>query len=276
MRPALTIVLLSLALSCASPKPFPEERHYAFLYYFNRDYKNDTILFSLKNPLQSPINIRVVQDSNNLLLSERFGTMILQPLADTVVKIHYPGFNGETKTGYMVKYGDFRRKVESNPIAFPFPMGKGYRIIQGYRGKLSHKTIYSRYAIDFDLKIGDTISSADDGFVVGVIEDYKDYGTSKKWRENDRSNYITLYHPHSGLYTQYVHLDHQGALAELGDYVQKGQPIALSGMTGYTTTPHLHFNVKIPTEDRGLISTPVEFENGIRGEQLKKGHQVRW
>ena len=42
-------------------------------------------------------------------------------------------------------------------------------------------------------------------------------------------------------------------MVELGDYVEKGQPIGISGMTGYTTIEHLHFNVKIPTNKNGLM-----------------------
>ncbi|MCC9165237.1 M23 family metallopeptidase [Pontibacter harenae] len=164
--------------------------------------------------------------------------------------------------------------MKKNKIALPFPKGKEYNIIQGYNGKFTYNTIFSQYAIDFNLNIGDTITSADNGYVVGVVEDYKDYGTSKKWRDNDKSNYITIYHPNSGLYTQYVHLNHKGALVKLGDYVLKGQPIGIAGMTGFTTTPHLHFNVKIPSDKNGLISTDIEFENGIKGKDLKKKDRV--
>lgn len=39
----------------------------------------------------------------------------------------------------------------------------------------------------------------------------------------------------------YVHLDFEGALVEDGEWVEANQPIAISGMTGFTTIPHLHF-----------------------------------
>lgn len=147
--------------------------------------------------------------------------------------------------------------------------------MQGYNGKFSHNTISSSYVIDFDLQVGDTITSADKGYVVGVIEDYKEYGTSKAWRDNDKSNYITLYHPHSGLFTQYVHLNYKGALVKIGDFVEMGQPIGISKMTGFTTKPHLHFNVKYATTEQGLISTEITFENDVSGSDLKKGNLVK-
>ena len=60
---------------------------------------------------------------------------------------------------------------------------------------------------------------------------------------NAQNAFIAIYHTQSGLYTQYVHLNHKGVLVKLGDYVKKGQPIGISGMTGFTTIEHLHFNV---------------------------------
>jgi len=155
----------------------------------------------------------------------------------------------------------------------PFPKNRSYKIIQGYNGSHSHNTDYSRYAIDFSLKINDTVCSAADGYVVGVIKDYKLGGTTEDWI--DYSNYITIYHPKSGLFTQYVHLIKNGSFVKVGDTVTKGQPIGLSGMTGYTTVPHLHFNVLKPDKKEGLISTDIEFEEGYKGTELTENITVK-
>jgi len=202
--------------------------------------------------------------------------VLLKELQDTTLKIHYPDFfkMGNSSIHFINSYGNLEKPIVKNALSLPFPIGRQYKIIQGYNGRFTHNTIFNKFAIDFNLNIGDTIYSADDGYVVGVIEDYKSYGTSKKWRENDKSNFITVYHPHSGLFTQYVHLDHKGALMKMGDFVKRGQPIGISGMTGFTTTPHLHFNVKIPSETNGLVSTDFEFENDIKVIDLKKKDKV--
>ncbi len=262
-------------VSCANLKKLPQENYYAFIYKFEREFKNDTVKFYLKNPLKCPINVKMKKDSLNRNIENLFGHITLTELQDTIISFYYPNFNQNNRTKYIVRYGDLNKKIVKGEVAFPFPKGKEYEIIQGYNGKFTHNTLFSQNAIDFNLRVGDTITSTDNGYVVGVIEDYKDYGTSKKWRENDKSNYITIYHPHSGIYSQYVHINHKGSLVKLGDFVKKGQVIGICGMTGYTTTPHLHFNTKIPTEENGLISVEIEFENGIKGKDLKSKDRVK-
>jgi murein DD-endopeptidase MepM/ murein hydrolase activator NlpD len=170
-------------------------------------------------------------------------------------------------------YGDLSKAIMKVRMSLPFPKNRSYRIVQGYYGSPSHNTSNSRCAIDFGLNINDTICSADDGYVVGVIKDYKRAGKTVEWF--DYSNYITIYHPKSGLFTQYAHLINNGSFVKVGDTVSKGQPIGLSGMTGYTTIPHLHFNVKKPDAKEGLISTDIEFEEGYKGAELTENIIVK-
>jgi murein DD-endopeptidase MepM/ murein hydrolase activator NlpD len=207
-----------------------------------------------------PLRVSLAKSTGQPELENAFGTVLLREKLDTIIRIYSPELRTD-RIRYFVVYGDLKKQVSKNKLSLPFPAGKKYKIIQGYNGKFSHKTVYSSFALDFNLQIGDTITAADDGFVVGLIQDYKDHGTSKQWRDNDKSNYITLYHPQSGLFTQYVHLNYKGALVKMGDFVSKKQPVGISGMTGYTTTPHLHFNVKVPAEKGGLVSTSIQFDD---------------
>ena len=63
----------------------------------------------------------------------------------------------------------------------------------------------------------------------------------------------------------YAHLAENGALVHQGQQVEVGQRIGLSGNTGYSTAPHLHFAVQvnrgmqlvsIPFRMRGLVAPP--------------------
>lgn len=169
-------------------------------------------------------------------------------------------------------FGDVHKVIKQNNLALPFPKGKTYNIMQSNKGSFSHNDDYNKYAVDFEMKTGDTITSADDGFVVGVIKDYKFGKDDKKWIPY--SNYITIYHPKSGLFTQYVHLKKDGSFVKVGDAVKRNQPIGLSGATGFASGEHLHFNVLVPEKDKTLKSVPFSFENHLSSKSLKKKMKV--
>jgi murein DD-endopeptidase MepM/ murein hydrolase activator NlpD len=121
--------------------------------------------------------------------------------------------------------------------SLPYEEGFYHRIIQGYFGPFSHK---ERAALDFKMKRGTNVLAAREGIVVRVKEDGNRGGWNKKYRPF--GNNIVIQHP-DGSRSGYWHLQHNGALVNVGDTVSKGQVIALSGKTGYTATPHLHFLV---------------------------------
>ncbi len=65
-------------------------------------------------------------------------------------------------------------------------------------------------------------------------------------------------------FSQYAHLKYQGSFVKLGDKVTQGQPIALSGNTGFTTASHLHFHVfKLNNSEVGWESLKVKFKEKI-------------
>lgn len=60
-----------------------------------------------------------------------------------------------------------------------------------------------------------------------------------------RPNYITLRHE-GGWESSYLHLKTDSLLVELGDEVTCGQALALIGSSGYSSAPHLHFELVGP------------------------------
>ncbi|MCX6716953.1 MAG: M23 family metallopeptidase [Candidatus Taylorbacteria bacterium] len=89
---------------------------------------------------------------------------------------------------------------------------------------ISHK------GTDFEAKVGTDVFAMNEG-VVQVSQDYSIYGKT-----------IIIDHG-LGLKTLYMHLSK--SLVKVGDRVNKGQKIALSGATGYAEGPHLHISVWI-------------------------------
>lgn len=121
--------------------------------------------------------------------------------------------------------------------ALPFEEGKSFRVIQGYFSGFTHK---ERAALDFNMNRGTKITAARDGIVVRVKEDGKRGGFNRKYRSD--GNNIVIQHA-DGSRAGYWHLQHDGAVVNVGDSVKKGQVIATSGKTGYAAMPHLHFLV---------------------------------
>jgi len=264
---------MGLTIGCSKDHHLPQEKYYPFNYTAHYSYTNDTLKIVVKNPLNCPLRILISSPDKSLQdISEKFGTLTLKEKSDTIINFYLKTQN-EINFKFDSKFGDLNKEIIKEKFSLPFPKNRTYKIIQGYNGSYSHNTDFSRYAIDFSLKIKDTVCSAADGYVVGVIKDYEYGGTSIDWL--DFSNYITIYHPKSGLFTEYAHLNKNGSFVKVGDTVTKGQPIGLSGMTGYTTVPHLHFNVLVPDSKEGLVSTAGEFEEGYRGTELTENTTVK-
>jgi murein DD-endopeptidase MepM/ murein hydrolase activator NlpD len=121
--------------------------------------------------------------------------------------------------------------------ALPFAINTSHRLVQGYFGHFSHK---ERAALDFKMKRGTKILAAREGIVVRVKQDGNKGGWNKKYRPY--GNNVVIQHA-DGSRAGYWHLKFNGSLVKVGDSVKKGQPIALSGKTGYAALPHLHFLV---------------------------------
>lgn len=235
---------------------------------------NDSLRLRITNLVKSPVRVTISASDN--ILSRKIKpvqTVILQAEQDSLLS---PALTAEEleKLEFGAGLGDPQKKVKSADVGLPIPKNKAVRIIQGHAGAYSHDHMYSRYAIDFSLKVGDTIFAALDGYAVLMTEGYTTGGKDIRWL--DFANKIMIYNPETGLFFQYSHLAHQGAFVEVGDWVEQGQPIGLSGMTGYTDIPHLHFNVLVPEPGKmELISVPVDFVEGYRGKDLKKNVVIK-
>jgi murein DD-endopeptidase MepM/ murein hydrolase activator NlpD len=131
-------------------------------------------------------------------------------------------------------------------------------VIQGYFSSYTHK---ERAALDFNLKRGDSIAAAREGVVTRVKEDGVRGGLNKKYRRD--GNNIVIQHA-DGSRAGYWHLQHNGALVNVGDTVSKGQIIGLSGKTGYAFVPHLHFIVwKFDKGQWQQVPTRFETKKGV-------------
>ena len=126
----------------------------------------------------------------------------------------------------------------ASPFVLPYQVGSAYRVIQGNCGSFSHLPDGPwRYAFDFDMPIGTAIVAVRAGTVIEVREQFVDGN-----RITGQENLIWVRHGDNSI-GRYLHLTQNGALVSPGDEVTQGMVIGLSGDTGFSTQPHLHFDV---------------------------------
>lgn len=231
----------------------------------------DSLFLSFVNEFQIPIevNISPLDSTRNYMSTKNYALLFYNDTLKNAVILPMNKV-ADTSSIHLKKFINFKGSFghpdaqhDQSKYVLPFLKGKKYEIMQSFGGNFSHNLKSSYYAIDFSLPIGDTIVAARSGKVFFVKEDSKEHCRTRKCM--DKANKILILHK-DGTYANYVHLNYNGAFVEVGDQVQAGDVIGISGMTGFTTKPHLHFVVH---KAKG-VSVPVYFK-GMRKKKLKKG-----
>ena len=161
--------------------------------------------------------------------------------------------------------GDFELRMDSLPgdpsarprdVEYLLPLRQPrFRIDQGYGGSFSHQDLQNRYAVDFAADTGTPVLAAREGVVMQVESDFDRAGLNLE-KYGGRANFVRILHD-DGAMSLYAHLKTEGALVRVGQRVRAGQQIGLSGNTGFTTGPHLHFAVQV---NRGMRLESLPFK----------------
>lgn len=266
-------VLIIVLSSCKTQK-LPTKKFYGLKVDQTIEYRGDSLYVEINNFVSCPMRYMITAEDKitNEIINQYF-PVTMNAGTDTVFHIPISEENQSPFTK-KVHYGDPELDFTIPDLILPFPAGKSYKIIQGNNSSPSHNHDGSRYALDFSLKINDTICAAADGYVVSMIEGYTEGGPLKKWRPY--GNQIMIYHPKFNVFTIYVHLVNNGSFVELGDFVKQGEAIGLSGLTGYTTVEHLHFDVyKASKSEKGLLSTPYHFKGEYKSTDFTRNQRVK-
>lgn len=149
---------------------------------------------------------------------------------------------------------------ETSDYVLPYPAGRSYLVLQGNCGGFSH-TQHSRiaFAYDFRMPIGEVLVAARGGTVLEVEESFEDFDNVR-----GHENGVVIDHG-DGTIGVYLHVTQDGAIVEVGDRVVQGDTIGYSGHTGFSTEPHLHFDVRRGCDpEYNCDSVPVTFRNTQR------------
>ena len=71
-------------------------------------------------------------------------------------------------------------------------------------------------------------------------------------------NYVIIEHS-GGIYTVYAHMYSDSITVTAGDQVSQGQVIGKMGSSGYSTGPHLHFEVRVGQNSTSAVVDPLNY-----------------
>jgi murein DD-endopeptidase MepM/ murein hydrolase activator NlpD len=173
-----------------------------------------------------------------------------------------PGRTGNFELSLAGVPGDPSARPQDVEYLLPLRQSRN-RIDQGFGGSFSHGDEQNRYALDFAAEIGTPVLAARTGTVMQVESDFSKAGL-KQEKYGGRANFVRILHD-DGSMALYAHLATNGVLARVGQRVSAGQQIGLSGNTGFTTGPHLHFALQV---NRGMRLVSIPFR--MRGVAMPK------
>ena len=143
-----------------------------------------------------------------------------------------------------------------DPAFNRYPFEGSYRLSSGFNPSRRHPVtgrVSPHRGTDFAMPIGTPIKAPADGRV------------EKVGNHPAAGRYIVVRHD-NGYRTRYLHLSRP--LVSRGDRVTMGERIALSGNTGRSTGPHLHYEVLVNNSQVDPMKVKLPENKSLSGEQL--------
>jgi murein DD-endopeptidase MepM/ murein hydrolase activator NlpD len=168
------------------------------------------------------------------------------------------GAAGDKGLRYSVSIGlgsPLATHTPQRPYRVPFGIGSTFLVSQAYPSRITHSTLESQYAVDIALPDETPVYAAREGVVINARHDSFRGAIAPVMM--DQANVVEILHS-DGTIAIYAHLHWDSVQVHVGQTVQRGQYLAASGNTGFSSGPHLHFAVLRNTGDED-VSIPVQF-----------------
>jgi murein DD-endopeptidase MepM/ murein hydrolase activator NlpD len=170
-----------------------------------------------------------------------------QPVVLAELQQIVPGMRYRRELYVQARFGDPSARPEPYVYGLPYPHGLTFAVLQGFHGAFSHRGS-NEYAVDFNCPVATPVIAARHGIVVATHASAQGSGTSPEFLDDRRANFVLVLHD-DGTLGEYMHLSPSGVRVKPGQPVARGQSLGLSGNTGFSSTPHLHFQVMTAAED---------------------------
>jgi murein DD-endopeptidase MepM/ murein hydrolase activator NlpD len=143
----------------------------------------------------------------------------------------------------------------AQPYRAPLALAQRFQVTQAPPDAVTHVDPSSRNAVDIAMPVGTAVYAAREGVVINVAA--RHFRTGLNLQSMDEANFVQILH-NDGTYAIYAHLQLDTVRVKRGQRVTRGEYIANSGNTGFSSGPHLHFvvlhNVGLRSE-----SVPIAF-----------------
>lgn len=223
---------------------------------------NGELQFVASNEYHAPVEVILALDDLKSVqnpAADQVMRWIVDPRSELEL-MALPAIGDEPSADYrfISLHGDPRsRHSPQRPYRAPFAVAKDFSITQAFPMGVTHDTADSRYAIDIAMPIGTDIHAARGGIVFEVASTNFRGGVDPD-HDAAAANIVRILHD-DGTHAVYAHLNWNSIRVQPGDEVERGEYIADSGNTGFSSGPHLHFAVLRNTGMR-MESVPVRFE----------------
>jgi murein DD-endopeptidase MepM/ murein hydrolase activator NlpD len=211
----------------------------------------------LHNSLYGPVTVTLKMNRQDNIIAHRnlSQPIVVAPRTEMFVdQVHYMG-QGALEFGFHFSVGaPSDIQIDHSQLRVPF--SGSFQISQAFNGGYSHNLPGNRYAMDISMPVGTPILAAKSGTVLDMRDSFDGHSTDPA--ERARTNYVRIMHS-DGTMTLYAHLKAQSGVVRPGRHVNAGQLLGLSGNTGYSTGPHLHFAVQRNDGSR-LVSIPFDLQ----------------
>jgi murein DD-endopeptidase MepM/ murein hydrolase activator NlpD len=221
-----------------------------------------SITLVLRNLLHAPVTVQFEPAAGRgatvqMLCPPHITIGPLKPLDVARVRGTNPLQPGAAEFSYAAVIGEPAAVHDDTVIyAWPFPPSAKARLSQGPNGP-THRDRFSRHAIDLAVPEGTPVLAARAGVVVFLENRYFESGLDFD-KFLSRSNQVRILHD-DGSMGSYGHLYPDSIDLEPGQRVEVGEQIGLSGNTGYSSGPHLHFVVLVH-RNMGMDSVPFRMQ----------------
>ncbi|MBJ3762804.1 M23 family metallopeptidase [Maribius pontilimi] len=255
------LCLTAFALALGLPSADAQTRNQCFeVLCIDTATRGETTILTARNTARNtPITVSLALRLDNLD-AEGTGQAVLAPGKARQLFILTPRGRGASEFTYDYSWmpGDFRARPDPRATyALPF-RGAALPVLQGCDGWFSHRGELGQ-SIDFAMPIGTQVHAARAGRVIFTKRDSQRGGPSQRFINDD--NKVLVQHA-DGSVAAYAHLAFDSARVVPGQDVRAGDVLALSGNTGFSAEPHLHFELYTPKPEGGRQTWPVRWRIG--------------